>query len=576
MAETTQETQKNFNTGESFADLFAQDPINSQKLKGTVVKGSVLGIENDFVLVDVGLKSEGRIPLKEFGLMAKTSELKPGDEVEVYIERMEDREGSICLSREKARREESWVELERAFQTNKQVKGIIFGRVKGGFTVDLDGAIAFLPTSQLDIRPIRDVDSLMHIGQPFQILKMDRSRGNIIVSRRAILEESRVEARNEMLSNLKEGQVLEGVVKNITDYGAFIDLGGADGLLHVTDISWDRIGHPSEKLSVGDNINVMVIRFNSETQRISLGMKQLEEDPWKGIEEKFPVGSKVKGEVTNITEFGAFVKVTEGVEGLVHVSDMSWTRKISHPSQFLAQGQTVECAILSIDTTKHRIALGMKQCAVNPWDALKEKVKIGDVIEGPIKNITEFGLFVGVTEDIDGMVHMSDLSWQESGDQLIKNFKKGDTIKVKILDIDSEKERIILGVKQLEEDPIGNVFGNYKKNDVVTCEIKEIQDSGLLVSLDDKPIGFIRKNELSKDRQDRRTERFAVGERVDAKVLTIDQKTRMIQLSIKAREVDEEKAAMEQYGSTDSGASLGDILGAAMNAARQKKDDSAE
>ncbi len=557
--------------GESFAELLAASAVCAVKIEGTVVQGTVIGIDNDIVTIDVGLKSEGRVSLREFAAAGTKAELKPGDKIEVYVERMEDRDGLVQLSREKARREESWVDLEKAFQNNERVNGVMFGKVKGGFTVDLGGAIAFLPGSQVDVRPIRDVDPLMGIEQPFQILKMDRARGNIVVSRRAVMEESRTEARGEIIANLGEGQVLDGIVKNITDYGAFIDLGGVDGLLHVTDISWRRVNHPSDVLHVGQKIKVQVIRFNSETQRISLGMKQLEDDPWKGIEAKYPVEAALEGAVTNITDYGAFIEIEDGVEGLAHVSDMSWTKKGAHPSQFVSVGQKVKVKVLSIDSDKRRIALGMKQCIENPWEALLKNFKVGEEHEGEIKNITEFGLFVSMTDDIDGMVHMSDISWDKSGDQAIKAFEKGQKVKVKILDIDPDKERVVLGIKQLENDPFLEGLDALVKGSVVTCEVTGIQEAGIDVKIGEIT-SFIRKAELAKDREERRTDRFAVGEKVDAKVTSVDQKARRVNLSIKAREIDEKNKIMDEYGSTDSGASLGDILGAALSSAKERKE----
>jgi small subunit ribosomal protein S1 len=558
-------------TGESFAELLAASAVCSVKIEGTVVQGTVISIDNDVVTIDVGLKSEGRVSLREFAAAGTKAELKAGDKIEVYVERMEDRDGLVQLSREKARREESWVDLEKAFQNNERVNGVMFGKVKGGFTVDLGGAIAFLPGSQVDVRPIRDVDPLMGIEQPFQILKMDRARGNIVVSRRAVMEESRTEARGEIIANLGEGQVLDGIVKNITDYGAFIDLGGVDGLLHVTDISWRRVNHPSDVLHVGQKIKVQVIRFNPETQRISLGMKQLEEDPWKGIEAKYPVDATLEGSVTNITDYGAFIEIEDGVEGLAHVSDMSWTKKGAHPSQFVSVGQKVKVKVLTIDSDKRRIALGMKQCIENPWEALLKNFKVGEEHEGEIKNITEFGLFVSMTDDIDGMVHMSDISWDKSGDQAIKAYEKGQKVNVKILDIDPEKERVVLGIKQLENDTLLESLDALEKGAVVTCEVTGIQEAGIDVRVGDIT-SFIRKAELAKDREERRTDRFAVGEKVDAKVTSVDRKARRVNLSIKAREIDEKNKIMDEYGSTDSGASLGDILGAALSSAKERKE----
>jgi small subunit ribosomal protein S1 len=556
---------------ESFAALLDESLGSGEGLEGTVVKGTVIAIENDFALIDVGLKSEGRVSLREFSVAGAPPEIAIGDTVEVYLERMEDKHGEAQLSREKARREEAWNLLEKAFQENQRVTGVIFGRVKGGFTVDLSGAVAFLPGSQVDIRPVRDIGPLLGSPQPFQILKMDRRRGNIVVSHRAGLEESRAEARSELVASLKEGQVLQGVVKNITDYGAFVDLGGVDGLLHVTDIAWRRINHPSEALSIGQTVTVQVIRFNPETQRISLGMKQLEADPWEGVELKYPVGAKFVGRVTNITDYGAFVELEPGIEGLVHVSEMSWTKKNVHPGKIVSTSQEVEVMVLDVDPHKRRISLGLKQCLENPWDKFTDRFPVNAELEGEVKNITEFGLFVGLPGDIDGMVHLSDLDWEKPGEEAIQAYKKGDMVKVRVLDVDVEKERISLGIKQLAADPFEQgAAAQIKRGDLVTTTVTAVQDNGIEVDLGDGTHGFIRKAELARDRADQRPERFAVGEKVDAKVTTIDRATRKIALSIKAREVEEEKQAMADYGSSDSGASLGDILGAAIRQARQK------
>jgi small subunit ribosomal protein S1 len=558
---------------ENFAALLQESFGGSGGLEGSVLKGTVVSIEGDTALIDVGLKSEGRVQVKEFAAPGQRSEIKVGDQVEVYLERMEDKNGEAVLSREKARREEAWTLLEKSFKDNQRVSGVIFGRVKGGFTVDLSGAVAFLPGSQVDIRPVRDVGPLMGTPQPFQILKMDRSRGNIVVSRRAVLEESRAEQRSDLIASLKEGQVLQGVVKNLTDYGAFVDLGGVDGLLHVTDIAWRRINHPSEALHIGQTVKVQVIRFNPETQRISLGMKQLEADPWEGVEVKYPVGAKYTGRVTNITDYGAFVELEPGIEGLVHVSEMSWTKKNVHPGKIVSTSQEVEVMVLDVDPQKRRISLGLKQCLDNPWQSFVEKQPVGTELEGEVKNITEFGLFVGLPGEIDGMVHLSDLDWQKSGEEAIKGFKKGDVVKVKILDVDVEKERISLGIKQLSDDPFATATSQHKKGDVVTCTVTTVQDNGIEVSLGDGVTGFIRKADLARERGDQRPDRFAIGEKVDAKITAIDSKTRKLSLSIKAREVDEDKQAMAEYGSSDSGASLGDILGAALSKAQKTKAD---
>jgi small subunit ribosomal protein S1 len=549
---------------ESFAALLEESLQQRDSFEGTVVQGIVVGIDNDFAMIDVGLKSEGRVSLKEFAGPTGQSTLKIGDRVEVFIERLEDKNGEAMLSREKAKREESWVALDQAFQKQERVTGIIFGRVKGGFTVDLNGAVAFLPGSQVDIRPVRDVTPLLGTPQPFQILKMDRSRGNIVVSRRAVLEESRAEARTELVSSLKEGQILNGVVKNITDYGAFVDLGGVDGLLHVTDIAWRRVNHPSEALQIGQTVKVQVIRFNSDTQRISLGMKQLEADPWEGVAAKFPAGAKFKGRVTNITDYGAFVELEPGIEGLVHVSEMSWTKKNVHPGKIVSTSQEVEVMVLDVDANKRRISLGLKQTLDNPWDSFAAQHPVGTELTGEVKNSTEFGLFVGLPGEIDGMVHLTDLSWSEPGEEAIKHFKKGDEVKVRVLEIDVEKERIGLGIKQLTDDPHEDAMAGLKRGSVVTCTVSQVTDGGLEVLVNGVVPGFIRRGELSRDRSEQRPDRFAVGEKVDAKISTIDKAARRLTLSIKAKEEEEEKQAMADYGSSDSGASLGEILGAAL------------
>jgi len=536
---------------------------------GSVVTGRVLRIDGDFAVLDVGLKSEGRVPLKEFAAPGQKPEVKAGDVYELFVERYEDRDGSIVLSREKARREEAWTTLEKSHQAGIRVNGVIFGRVKGGFTVDLGGAVAFLPGSQVDIRPVRDVMPLMGNAQPFQILKMDRARGNIVVSRRAVLEETRAEQRSELIQGLKEGMILDGVVKNITDYGAFVDLGGVDGLLHVTDIAWRRINHPSEALTIGMPVKVQVIRFNQDTQRISLGMKQLMSDPWDGVALKYPVAAKFSGRVTNITDYGAFVELEAGVEGLVHVSEMSWTKKNAHPGKIVATSEQVDVIILDVDEPKRRISLGLKQAQGNPWELFVEAHPVGSTIEGEIRNITEFGLFIGVGAEIDGMVHMSDISWDEAGEAAMQHYSKGQMVKAKVLDVDVEKERISLGIKQLQADPAAEVLDRVRKGDVVTCIVTKVEQNGIEVKVDEVLTGFIRRAELARDRSDQRPDKFAIGEKVDAKVTAVDRAARRLTLTVKGKEVEEEREAMREYGSADSGASLGDILGAAIRRRRE-------
>mgnify|MGYP002626403032 CR=1 FL=1 len=547
---------------ENFEDLL-NEQFGDNGILGSVVKGTIVKISDDYVTVDVGLKSEGNIPMREFGT---NPELKIGDAVEVLVDRYEDKDGNIVLSREKARREEAWADLEKSMNAGERVNGIIFGRVKGGFTVDLNGAIAFLPGSQIDIRPIRDITPLMGISQPFQILKMDKLRGNIVVSRRVVLEETRAEARAELIDGIKEGAILDGVVKNITDYGAFIDLGGVDGLLHVTDISWKRINHPAEVLSVGQNIKVQVIRFNEDTQRISLGMKQLESDPWQAVADKYQVGQVYKGKVTNITDYGAFVELEDGIEGLVHVSEMSWTRKNVHPGKIVSTSEEVEVKVLEVDGDKRRISLGIKQCQPNPWAAYVDEHPVGSVISGKIKNITEFGLFVGLTDEIDGMIHLSDISWEKSGEEAVKDYTKGQEIEAKIIDVDVEKERISLGIKQLSEDSVSQALASLKKGDVVRAVVKSVEDTGITVEVEGLT-ATIKKADLSKDKASQNPENFHEGDMVEAKVTSVDKKNAKVGLSIKALEVDEEKKVLEEYSNTTGGSSLGEALGEALKKA---------
>ncbi len=560
-------------TRDEFAALLEESFSSTEPLEGTVVTGTVIAVENDFAVIDVGLKTEGRVALHEFGVPGQPNEIDVGSTVEVFLDKMENAAGEAVLSRERARREEAWNQLEKAYEVQERVEGIIFGRVKGGFTVDLSGAVAFLPGSQVDVRPIRDPTPLMNIPQPFMILKMDRPRSNIVVSRRSVLEEDRAEQRAELLANLHEGQVLEGIVKNVTDYGAFVDLGGIDGLLHVTDMAWRRINHPSEVLNIGESIKVQVIKVNPETQRISLGMKQLETDPWEEIGVRYPIGTRLLGRVTNITDYGAFVELEPGVEGLVHVSEMSWTKKNVHPGKIISTSQEVDVVVLSVDPAKRRISLGMKQTTDNPWDAFKEQYAVGSKIKGEVKNITEFGLFIGLEGDVDGMVHLSDLDWDRPGEESLAEFNKGDTVEAVVLDVDIEKERISLGIKQLSGDPFAGA-AELKRGAIVTCKVTQVTDGGIEVSVgSDGLTGFIRRNELSRDRGDQRPERFAVGDSIDAQVTNIDKTARRLTLSIKAHEVSEEKEAVRAYGSSDSGATLGDILGAAMSKARDSADE---
>jgi small subunit ribosomal protein S1 len=562
---------------DDFASLLEESYGESEAFEGSVIKGKVVAIEKDVAVIDIGLKTEGRVALKEFQGPGREGTIYVGDEVEVYLERIENALGEAVISRDKARREESWVKLEKAFERQEKVEGVIFNQVKGGFTVDLDGAVAFLPRSQVDIRPVRDVTPLMNVPQPFQILKMDRRRGNIVVSRRTVLEESRAEQRHEIVANLEEGQVIDGTVKNITDYGAFVDLGGIDGLLHVTDIAWRRVNHPTEVLNIGQTVRVKIIKINHDTHRISLGMKQLLDDPWQNIEAKYPIKARFHGRVTNITDYGAFVELEPGIEGLIHVSEMSWTKKNVHPGKIVATSQEVDVQVLEVDSIKRRISLGLKQTLANPWETFAERHPVGTEVEGEVKNKTEFGLFVGLDGDVDGMVHLSDIDWTRPGEQAIEDYKKGDIVRAKVLDVDTEKERISLGIKQVSTDAKAPApsedatSGEFKKGSVVTCEVIDVKEGGIDVKIAGSDlVTFIKRNELARDRQDQRPERFAVGEKVDARITQYDRRARKVSVSVKALEIADEKEAIAQFGSAESGASLGDILAPALKA-REKK-----
>jgi small subunit ribosomal protein S1 len=554
-------------TRDDFAALLDSAFGKNDSFEGRVVTGTVTAIENDMAIIDVGLKSEGRVALREFAAPGQKADLSVGDTVEVYVDRVENSYGEAMLSRDRARREAAWDKLEVEFGKQARVEGVIFSRVKGGFTVDLNGAVAFLPGSQVDIRPVRDVTPLMDIPQPFQILKMDRRRGNIVVSRRAVLEETRAEQRTGLIQSLHEGQIIEGVVKNITDYGAFVDLGGIDGLLHVTDLSYKRVQHPNELINIGDTVRVQIIRINKDTQRISLGMKQLESDPWEGATAKYPIGGKFTGRVTNITEYGAFVELEPGIEGLVHVSEMSWTKKNVHPGKIVSTSQEVEVIILEVDSDKRRISLGLKQAQSNPWEAFAAAHPVGSTVQGEVKNATEFGLFIGLDGDVDGMVHMSDIAWGTSGEEALALHHKGETVEAVVLDIDPEKERISLGMKQLERGGVSTAQSSgLGKNAVVTVTVLSVGDAGLDVQVgDDGPTGFIRRGDLGRDRDEQRPERFQVGQKFDAMVTGFD-RSKKPTFSVKAMQMAEEKQAVAQYGSSDSGASLGDILGEALKA----------
>ena len=574
----TSESLGAFETGELFAELFEGKKAAAIQ-EGTVVKGRVIKIENDLAIIDINTKNEGKVPLKEFQIIESDKVPCVGDIVEVFLDKIENRHGVTVISRERAIREEYWHELTNAMNQKKQVNGIIFGKVKGGFTVDLNGITGFLPGSQVDVRPVKDIGPLMGIPQPFMILKIDREQGNIVVSRRAILEGSRNEERDEVLSSIHENDVLEGVVKNITDYGAFIDLGKVDGLLHVTDISWGRINHPSEVLTLGQTVKVQVIKFNPENKRISLGMKQLESNPWVGIEDRFPRGKKLNGKITNITDYGAFIELEPGIEGLVHVSEISWSKNNTSPKKYLKLNQEVDYVILDIDSSKHRISLGMKQCNDNPWQDFANKHPVDSIVEGNIRNIVDFGLFVGFDGDIDGLVHISDLAWSDDEAlAALKNYKKDDLIKIKVLAVDVDKERISLGVKQMSDQPASvakktattSATSGPSKGDIVTCIVKQVNDDSVEVTINDDVTATIKKSDLARDKSEQKPSNFAVGEKIDAKVMKVE-KSGEIALSIKALEIDRDNQAIKEYGSTDSGASLGDILGAAIEAGKLKK-----
>ncbi len=562
-------TQAQEDLTEDFGALFEASISESDIREGEVVTGTISGIYNDIACIDVGLKSEGRVPLKEFQENGQPAELNIGDQVEVYVEKLENRQGEVVLSRERALRESAWFDLEKAAESGEHVPGVIFGKVKGGFTVNVQGAVAFLPGSQVDIRPIKDITPLIGVEQPFVILKMDRKRGNIVVSRRAIMEESRQGQREEILENIKEGDRMEGIVKNITDYGAFIDLGGVDGLLHVTDISWKRINHPSEVFSIGDTVQVMVTKYDADTKRVSLGMKQLAENPWDGADHIYTAGARFKGKVSNVTDYGVFVELGDGIEGLVHVSEMSWTKKNVHPGKLVNVGDELDVMVLEVEPAKHRISLGMKQCHENPWIEFANQHKVGDIIEAPITNITEFGLFIALENEIDGLVHHSDISWTVGGEDAVKDYNKDDVVKAKILLIDAEKERISLGIKQLDESGAAD---QVKRGEQLTCEITAIEKDGIVVKLSDGGEGFIKKIDLSSERKEQRPERFAVGDRIDAKVMSTDKATGRTLLSIKQLEIEQHKKAIREYGSSDSGATLGDILGVALSQAETEPD----
>ncbi len=552
---------------ENFSELLEKSLSDFRYKEGEIIKGTVLSIVNDTVVVDVGLKSEGRIPLKEFHSPGEEHNVNIGDEFDVYLEKLENKEGEAMLSRERARKEESWSQLEKMQDKKQEIMGVITGRVKGGFAVDINGAVAFLPGSQVDLKPIKDISPLLNKSQPMVILKMDKLRGNIVVSRRALLEESRKADRSKLLSDISEGDKLKGNVKNITDYGVFVDLGGLDGLVHVTDLSWERVNHPSEMFKIGQEIEVIVTKYDTENNRISLGIKQLTNDPWHDVEEKYKVGNKIKSKITSIADYGAFMELAKGVEGLIHTSEMSWVNKNVNPNSILEVGKEVEVLILEVDNSKRRISLGLKQCTKNPWEDFSKGRNSGDIIEGIIKNITDFGLFVELTSELDGLIHLSDLSWEDNGENEIKKYKVGDKVKFKILEIDVNKERVSLGIKQLLEN---KNKPDKLVNKIVTGIIEKIETEKIFVKFNDDEKGFIKKSNLAKIKTEQNTSRFAEGEKIDAKIVRKNKKEGSYELSIKDLEIEEEKEALKEYGSSSSGASIGDIIGAALEEGKTK------
>jgi small subunit ribosomal protein S1 len=532
---------------ESFAELFEESLKDIDMKPGSIVTGTIIDIDSEWITVNAGLKSEGVIERREFENESGEFTLQIGDEVKVALDAVEDGFGATKLSREKAKRAESWMVLEQAFEKDEPVMGIINGKVKGGFTVDVNTIRAFLPGSLVDVRPVREVDHLMYKELEFKLIKLDQKRNNVVVSRRAVLESVNTAERDELLASLQEGQNVKGAVKNLTDYGAFVDLGGVDGLLHITDMSWKRIKHPSEIVNVGDEIDVKVLKFDRERNRVSLGLKQLGEDPWIDIKSRYPENTRVKAVVTNLTDYGCFAELEEGVEGLVHVSEMDWTNKNIHPSKLVQLGDEVEVMILDIDQERRRISLGLKQCQQNPWDVFAEKFKKGDRISGNIKSITDFGIFIGLEGDIDGLVHLSDISWEEPGEQAVRQYTKGDKLDTVILSVDPERERISLGIKQLSDDPFANFAGQNEKNSIVKGTVKEVDAKEAIITLSDGIEGVLKASEISRDRVEDARNAINVGEEVELMVIGVDRKNRVISLSIKAREIAEEKGAVEEH-----------------------------
>jgi small subunit ribosomal protein S1 len=555
------ETKPNTNMNESFAELFEESLTKTEMRPGTLLKAKVVDITQDAVIVDAGLKSEGIIPKWQFLDENGQLEVQVGDEVEVALDLVEDGQGATLLSRDKAKRLRAWERLEEAYEKGELVKGRITGKVRGGFTVEIGPLRAFLPASLVDVRPIRDTSQLEGQELEFKVIKLDPKRNNIVLSRRSAVEQGQTAEREELLKKLKEGGVVKGVVKNITDYGAFIDLGGIDGLLHITDIAWKRVRHPSEVLKIGDEVEVQVLKFDEEKQRVSLGLKQLSEDPWRDIARRYPPGTRLIGKVTNLTDYGCFVELEDGVEGLVHVSEMDWTNKNVNPAKLVQVGDEVEVMVLDIDEERRRISLGMKQCKPNPWEEFAALHKKGEKIKGVIKSITDFGIFVGLEGGIDGLIHLSDISWSEPGEEAIRKFKKGEEIEAVILAIDPERERISLGIKQLEQDPFQNFLAAHERGSVVRGVIKEVDAKGAVVELADGVMGYLRASEIKRDKVEDARSLLKEGEEVEAKFIGVDKKTKMILLSIKAKEEEEEKVALKDYSQMAGGTpTLGDLF----------------
>jgi small subunit ribosomal protein S1 len=554
---------------ESFADLFEQSLEQVDMTPGAIVTGTVIEIDSDWVTVHAGLKSEGVIPRIQFLDEQGNLSLEVGDEVKVALETVEDGFGETRLSREKAKRAESWMELEAAYEKNDIVTGVINGKVKGGFTVDLNNIRAFLPGSLVDVRPVRDTLHLEGQELEFRLIKLDRKRNNVVVSRRAVLESVSTEERDALLERLQEGMSVKGIVKNLTDYGAFVDLGGVDGLLHITDMSWKRIKHPSEIVNVGDEIDVKVLKFDRERNRVSLGLKQLGEDPWVAIKARYPENTRVKAVVTNLTDYGCFAELEEGVEGLVHVSEMDWTNKNIHPSKVVQLGDEVDVMVLDIDEERRRISLGIKQCFQNPWDGFAENFKKGDKISGSIKSITDFGIFIGLDGNIDGLVHLSDISWDETGEEAVRNYTKGDEIETVILSIDPERERISLGIKQLEDDPFMDYVGGFEKGSVVKGTVTEVDAKSAMINLAEGVDGVLRASEISRDKVEDARNAVKEGDEIEVKIVSVDRKNRVLSLSVKAIEIDDEKAAIKEHKNSDavdvSPGTIGDLIKAEMD-----------